>query len=374
MARFARLRRLAATAALLLVAACLSLALYLRRDTTAVFYRVRGTYAGARVLEEWQLGATRCRWIELYNHRAEAVATAYVRTPRPLPPRPLILITYAGEKTGRQMLDLIPRRPDLVLVAVQYPYERPRTLTQYVRWPYEVRRAVFRTVAGGMLAASFLAEDEHLALDRLTVLGVSLGTSFGVIQGALDPRVANVLVIHGGGDLTRVLWSIERRAGRTWRAPLVAGLGAVLVATFDPLRYADRIAPRPLWILASRNDRYFPVASAQALYDRAREPKRLQWTTTEHVGAKKAAIVCEIVREVERQLDQLAAGSQPQLRGKLGGGHARIRGLGCLVPSLDEHENDRLVEDHRHRHTGPRSDSNAPRGLVGAPEPLDCGW
>jgi fermentation-respiration switch protein FrsA (DUF1100 family) len=236
-----------------------------------------------------------------------------VRSPRMVPPRPRILLTYAGEKTGRTMLELIPRRPDLVLVAVQYPYERPRGLLRTLRWPYDLRRAVFRTVAGGMLAVSFLVEHDRLAVDRLTVLGASLGTSFAVIHGALDPRVASVMVVHGGGDLTGVLWEIERRAGRRWRAPLVAGLGAVLVASFEPLRYVDRIAPRPLWLLASRNDRYFPPSSVQALYDRAGEPKRLQWTDTEHVGAKKATLVAEIVRQVEIHLDEASA-SPPALQ------------------------------------------------------------
>ncbi len=309
MRRFRRLRRGLAVAGCCLVLALVGLVLYLRRDATATFYEVRGEYAGARLLEQWQDGDARCRLVELRNTRGEAVATAYVRSPRVVPPRPRILLTYTGEKTGRQILELIPQRPDLVLVAVQYPYERPRGLLRTLRWPYDVRRAVFRTVAGGMLAVSFLVEHDRLATDRLTVLGASLGTSFAVIHGALDPRVASVMVVHGGGDLTGVLWEIERRAGRSWRAPLVAGLGAVLVESFEPMRYVDRIAPRPLWLLASRNDRYFPPSSVQSLYDRAGEPKRLQWTDTEHVGAKKASLVAEIVRQVEVHLDELPAGA-----------------------------------------------------------------
>jgi hypothetical protein len=312
-ARFRRLRRAAVVTGGSLLVLFAALVVYLRADKTHAFYAARGTYAGARVLAEWRLGDARCRWIELRNHRGEAVATAYVRAPGIRPPRPRILLTYAGEKTGRTMLELIPQRPDLVLVAVQYPYERPRGL-RYLRWPYDVRRAVFRTVAGGMLAVSFLAEDERLPVDRLTVLGASLGTSFAVIHGALDPRVESVMVVHGGGDLTGVLWDIERREGRSWRAPLVAGLGAVLVESFDPLRYVDRIAPRPFWLLASRQDRYFPVSSVQALYDRAGEPKRLQWTDTEHVGAKKTSLVAEIVRQVEIHLDEGSVGARATWR------------------------------------------------------------
>jgi hypothetical protein len=280
----------------------LGLAAFLNGDKTAVFYRVRGEYRDARVLREWHLGANRCRLVELRNDRGEAVTTAYVRIPVPTPPQPRILLTYAGETTGETMLELIPPRPDLVLVAVQYPYRRPHGPLEDLRWPYDVRRTVFRTVAGGMLAVSYLARDEHLPLARLTVLGASLGTSFGVIHGALDPRVTDVMVVHGGGALPAVLWSIDRREGRTWRAPLLAGLGALVVESFDPDRFVGRIAPRPLLVVAARHDRFFPPSSVIALYDHAHPPKRLLWTEGEHVGAGKTALVTEIVRVIEQQL------------------------------------------------------------------------
>jgi hypothetical protein len=299
--RLRRLLRFVAVLAGVLVVLLATLVWYLRRDKTDVFYRVRGQYAGARTLEEWTQGEDRCRLVALENHHGEAVTTAFVRTPRPLPAQARILLTYAGEKTGKAMLELIPHRADLVLVAVQYPYRRPRGIGPYLRWPYDLRRAVFRTVAGGMLAVSFLA-DEGVSTDRLTVLAVSLGTSFGVIHGALDRRVDTVVVVHGGGDLPAVVGSIERRAGRAWRAPIAEGLAATLAASFDPLRYVGRIAPRRVAIVASRRDRYFPPSSVQALYDRAGQPKSLRWTETEHVGARKRAIVDELVLQIEKEL------------------------------------------------------------------------
>jgi hypothetical protein len=306
--RLTRRRRALAIAACLLGVAAGGI-FYLRRDTTAVFLRERGEYAPARTLAEWRLGEARCRRVELRNQRGE-VTTAYVRTPPRPGPSPRILLTYAGEKTGPAILELIPQRPDLVLVAVQYPYRRPHGAWEHLRWPHDLRRAVYRTVAGGMLAVSFLEQGDGLATSRLTVLGASLGVPFAVIHGALDPRVRAVLVVHGGGDLTGVAWTIERRRGHPWRAPFTAALAAVLVDSFDPARWAGRLAPRPLTILASRRDPTFPAASAQALYDSAREPKRLLWTDTEHVGARKQELVADIVRVVEAHL----AGERPPAR------------------------------------------------------------
>ena len=306
-----RLARAAGATAAGAAALLLALGLYLRRDVTAVFATVGGEYAAARTLEDWRLGDDRCRLVQLRNHRGEVVTTAYVRTPPRTPAQPRVLLTYAGQKTGRKMLELIPRRPDLVLVAVQYPYERPRRPAAYLRWPYDVRRAVFRTVAGGMHAVTFLEREEKIASDRLLVLGASLGTSFAVMHGALDPRVGRVLVVHGGGDLTAVVWASERQAGHALRAPLTTALAALLVDSFDPVRWAGRIAPRPLTVLASRRDRHFPAASARALYDSAGEPRQLLWTETEHVGAGKTEIVAQLVQVVEAHLAADAEAGPP---------------------------------------------------------------
>ncbi len=299
-----RRRILLAVLAALVIAAT-GLVFFLRADKTDEFYLTRGTYSGARVLEASTGPASRTRLVELHNDRGEAVATAYVRTPRRLSNGYRILLTYAGEKTGAQILRLIPDRPDVVLVAVQYPFTRPRTPAEYLFGPYHLRRAVFRAVAGGMLALSYLQETEGLGMDRITVLGASLGSGFAVIHGALDPRVGTVLLVHGGGDFPATLRGYERRRGRFWRGELLAGTAAVLVDSFEPGRYIGRIAPRRLVMVSSRRDKYFSVPGVQALFDRAGEPKTLIWTETEHVGARKTDIVNELVGLIEDHLESV---------------------------------------------------------------------
>lgn len=290
------------------VLAATGLILFLRADKTEAFYATRGTYRGVRILDSSIGPLSRTRLVELRNDRGddgEAVATAYVRRPHRLSPGYRIVLTYAGEKTGPQILGLIPERPDLVLVAVQYPFERPRSPGEYLAGPYRLRQAVFRAVAGGMLALSYLQEGEHLSLDRVTVLGVSLGSPFGVLHGALDPRVGTVFLVHGGGEIPATLRGYERRRGRFWRGELLAGTAAVLVESFAPERYIGRIAPRRLVMVASRRDKYFSVAGVERLFARAGEPKTLIWTDTEHVGAKKLAIVHELVELIEAHLDEV---------------------------------------------------------------------
>lgn len=288
-----------------LAVAAIAAVLYLRADKTAEFYATRGTYRGARVMESSAGPVSRIRLVGLYNDRGEAVATAYVRTPRRLAAGYRILLTYAGMKTGPQILGLIPERPDVVLVAVQYPFARPRTPGEYLLAPYRLRRAVFRTVAGGMLALSYLRETEGLRTDEITVLGASLGSSFAVMHGALDPRVKTVFLVHGGGGFPATIRTMESRRDHFLRGELLAWTAAVLVDSFEPGRYVQRIAPRRLVMVASRRDKYFSVAGVQALYDRAGQPKTLIWTDTAHVGVRKAEIVKELVRLIETYLPPL---------------------------------------------------------------------
>jgi hypothetical protein len=308
-ARLRRARRILVLGTVAALVALVAVSVYVRLDKTEVFDEMRGTYAGFGVLEAWQTGQSDFRLIAFRNHRGEAVSTAYVRRPLKLNPDYYIILTYAGAKTGKKILGLIPERSDLVLVSVQYPYQSPRSALAYPRWPYDVRQAAFRTVAGGMLAVSFLDAEEDLDLDNLTVVGLSVGSTFATIHGSLDERVPVTLLIHGGGDLPLL---VRTNVKQRWLALPASLVAEILVHSFDPIHYADRIAPRKLVMISSRNDSYFPVASAEALYSRADEPKEIIWTATPHVRSKKADLVAEIVGQIEQYL----AAQKPRAAGR----------------------------------------------------------
>ncbi len=259
---------------------------------------MRGTYEGARVLDSWKTDESRVRLVALYNDRDEIVATAYIRRPMSLSEDYQILLSYAGLKTGKRILGLLAEQPDHVLVAMQYPYTRPQRVIDYLRWPYDVRRLGYRTVAGGMLAVSFLSETEHLDTKRLIVVGASLGTAFATLHGALDERVSRIVLVHGGGDFPLIIRTIEQRRGRPWTGALKASIANALVGTFDPIHYIDRVSPRESIIVATHNDKYYPVESVEAIYRRAREPKAIIWTETSHVSSRRPAVINDIVRRI----------------------------------------------------------------------------
>ncbi len=295
-------------AALLVACSAVGVAcLHLRADKRAVFQEVAGAFREARVLERASAGGQETRLVELVNDRGESVSTAWVRRPVALPDQYRVVMVYSGANTGRRILELVPARPDLILVAPQYPYSRPRTPTAYVAWPRDVRRAVFRGVAGGLLAVSFLEESEGLDARRLLLVGASLGTPFAVLHAARDPRVPRVLLVHGGGDFPLILRSIATRRGRPWRGRLEGWLAAALLDSFDPIHYIAEIAPREVLLIGARDDRFFPAASTLALYERAGEPKRLLWTEGAHVASRRTAALDEVVRQLELYLAEESA-------------------------------------------------------------------
>ena len=296
-------RRLLVAAALLIgiVAAAIALfAVALPEDGTDEVLQVRGRFGGTQMLA----ARDDVQHLALRNDRGEIVSTAWIRRPRVLRNDYRIVITYAGANTGAKILDLIPARDDLVLVAVQYPWQPPRTLLGRLRAPYDIRQAAYRTVAGGLLSVDYLEREARLDTSRILLLGASLGSVFATLHGALDQRVPEVVLIHGGASLPSMLRAAAGRRTPEWMKPALVRLALIPIGTFDPARYVGRISPRRLVIIAAREDRNFPPEAIVSFYDLARQPKELRWTESVHVGVRNRRVVEMVLAELEEYLAQ----------------------------------------------------------------------
>jgi len=291
-----------ALAALALAAALVAV---LRRDQTHAFLETRERITVARVAEAWSTERSRIERLELLDAEGSLVSTVLVRLPSAPVGECRSLVVYAGKQTGDRILDLVPERSDVLLVAPLYPRIDPRGPLERLAWPGEVRRAVFATVAGGIAALTHL-EAEEVPLGRTVVLAASLGSSFGTIHAALDERVDELVVVHGGGDLPLVLRTFYEGRGEPLLAAVAPWVAEAVVDAFDPVHWIAAVAPRPVLLIASRRDKYFPAASVEALHAAAADPKRLVWTDTDHVGASKPEIVATIMAEIETYLDETA--------------------------------------------------------------------
>jgi fermentation-respiration switch protein FrsA (DUF1100 family) len=245
---------------------------------------------------------------------AGTVREVHVRAPRATRCRVPAVFLLAGFETGRAALDLIDERDDLLLASMDYPYRGPKDLGG-LAWLTAIpalRRMGYDTLDAGSLVLEYLSSHAAVDPERIVLLGVSFGSVLITAIGARDARPSSVVLIYGGGDLPALgANAVRRRAG--WvPAPLVRALVRLSFGSFEPLEVVERISPRYLLMISSRADELFLPPTATALYERAREPKKLIWYDTGHMDLFAPELIRTLTREV---LDDLrAAGRLPPPR------------------------------------------------------------
>jgi fermentation-respiration switch protein FrsA (DUF1100 family) len=183
------------------------------------------------------------------------------------------------------------------------------------------RLAPMSRVADVQAAMTFLGLQENVDEDRLGIYGTSYGGATVVWTAAIDPRVKCVVSCVGIGNGARWMRSVRRpdewvdllaRSKKDREARVLSGKSeyvareevllpdrqsAELAAAarknnpnavgtipleyidetlqFNPEWVVDKIAPRPLLLITTDDDRLVPPDESQALYAKAGEPKRL---------------------------------------------------------------------------------------------------
>jgi uncharacterized protein len=183
------------------------------------------------------------------------------------------------------------------------------------------RLAPYSRVADVQAALTFLGAQPEVDAERLGIYGTSYGGATVVWVAAIDPRVKCVVAVVGIGNGGRWMRSVRRpdeyhdllaraAADRVKRAltgvseladrneillpdrqSLALGAAArrnnPAAVTELPLEFVDdtlgfhpewvvdRIAPRPLLLITTDDDRLVPPQESEAMYARAGEPKKL---------------------------------------------------------------------------------------------------
>ncbi|HUP01406.1 MAG TPA: alpha/beta hydrolase [Gemmatimonadota bacterium] len=202
-------------------------------------------------------------------------------------------ILLGGFNTGRKAVDVPERTENLVLASIEYPYYGPDdpTAWDWVWYFPEMRQAILRTPAALLLAAQYLYTRDDVDPERVSIIGVSLGAPFAVAAAATDRRLAGAALLHGGADIQLMTRYAYADVSSPWLVELMAiGLAWVL-APLEPAKYAGQIAPRPVLMVNATGDEMIPLASVRALYDAARQPKRMIWFETRHVALSDPDVV-----------------------------------------------------------------------------------
>jgi hypothetical protein len=265
----------------------------------AACHATRGIRVDSPVTAEVTYAEPRGRY-DLYHVRLQAegeTATGRLLHPRRAGSRlPAVLLNDGRELNSAALEYLPPDFGDVVVLSLDYPEALPDEfdgLTMLLD-SEDIRRELRRIPRFFSLGAAYLTQRPDVDPARLALVVTSFAVPFGVRAAAEDSRFRNVGLIYGAGDLPRVLEANLALEPQFLRS-LAAELADQLYGEFEPTRYVEAIAPRPLVMVNGRNDPQMPVEAVRALYAAAGEPKALVWLTTGHLLPTDRRLIRELV-------------------------------------------------------------------------------
>ena len=160
----------------------------------------------------------------------------------------------------------------------------------------------------------YLSAHPDIDPQRIYLVGASYGAVTGTLVMAKDKRLRAGVLVYGGADYRKLLNSYANHLGVAGALGLIDGrnlnpekpplpkltpaqerkvgivMGCIIpVARYfmgaaDPIYYAAGISPTPVYFQNGKYDVLVPAAAGKALQDAAREPKKITWYESDHVG------------------------------------------------------------------------------------------
>lgn len=170
---------------LVLVGLVLILAWYLyTKDYSGYFQSTKGRLTEVREKVAEGNVYFKKSWLTISNERGFAVECG-ILVPRGEPKRYPAFILLGGKTTGRHAIDYAIDIRDVILIAVDYPYE-PRdsyTVLQFLKDVPAIRTALFDMVPSVMLVTDYLWQRSDVDTARVVLLGYSFGTVCAMSDG-----------------------------------------------------------------------------------------------------------------------------------------------------------------------------------------------
>jgi dienelactone hydrolase len=202
-----------------------------------------------------------------------------------------VIIVMGGEGTGKDAVDLVGAPQGIAYLALDYPYEGDQELDAF--WESlaaipGIQQAFLDSPPAMSLALDWAEQQDWFDPDNVELVGASLGVPFTAVAGALDTRFTRVWLLHGGA--TNVPWVMH--VGRRYvENEFLRGLlarGALLLVygnSFETLDWIPEIAPRPLVVVAARDDDFVPPEAQQPFVEAAAASEHIEivWTEGRHI-------------------------------------------------------------------------------------------
>ncbi len=264
------------------------------------FNRMKGSVEVVETVPEERQGQNILYWVEIRSDR-ETEVWGYLKVPGDgAGPYPALVI-LGGLRTGPNTVHYLGKTTGIVILALDYPYRGKREdlgVGGFIRSIPRIRRAVVETVPAVMLGVDYLLSRDDVDENRITMVGGSLGAMFVPAVAASHSGVSAAAILFGAAGLERLI--SESLEVPSPLADITGWIGAVLVSPVEPLKYADKISPRPLFMLSGIDDERIPPECSRLLHRRADHPKTVRWIRAGHLHVKSE----EFHRRVSRRLSE----------------------------------------------------------------------
>ena len=129
------------------------------------------------------------------------------------------------------------------------------------------------TVEDGLAMVQYAYETNRNADKHIATLGQSLGGAVSIVVAAKDKRVQAVIVEAAFSSYRSIARHALAHSLLLWPAyPIYPFL---LTRKYDPIRFVDKITPRPILFIHGEKDRVIPIKMTEKLFKKANEPKTL---------------------------------------------------------------------------------------------------
>jgi len=265
------------------------------------FQRLKGKLVGVQVATVETTERTEIRDFTLESDAGKKY-NGRIRLPRHSGKFPVSFLVAAFE-TGRTVVSIVPEYDFLNVVSLDYPITvNPITLSNAISEMSSLRAGGAETIASILLTLDWLQTLPSVDPRDITLIAVSFGVFPAVPAAAADPRISRLVVLQGGGGLSPIVSANASRLGLPLPPPLTGWFASLFLSPFEPNAYIGDIAPRPVLLIASRDDAYFPKSTVESLYQHAREPKELLWLSGEHLGLEKVEMMRYLTRLIVKKL------------------------------------------------------------------------
>lgn len=310
-------RRILAAGAVLVTLAIALYAWRLASPQRDYFIARAGTVARADVVAGLQ-GAAVTEAVRLHSSSGLEVDLRTLRPAGADNARLPVLLMLGGHRTGRNAVDLVGEPGGIAYAAIDYPYTASHHLDGFFESAAAIpaiQQAFRDTPPALSLALSWLLQQPWVDPQHVELVGVSLGVPFAAAAGAVDKRFSRIWLLHGGADNQRWVEHAGRRSIENETLRRVAAAGALFLVygrSLDTRAYLPEIAPRPLIVVAARDDDFVP-ASALAPFIEAQKNglAELIWTNGLHIQPDRVEELRQLLDIVRNRVT--AGASSPTL-------------------------------------------------------------